>query len=145
MHTDETDVSGTNCWYEFLLSREGAVRVIAAYVGFDLVGDENIFQPLRYYLEPLMAFEQRQKAAGVDIPFVFHAGETCGDGTHADENLYDAILLGTKRIGHGYHPIGYVRCRRFIYTHCRFSLVKHPKLMQICREKGIALEICPIS
>ncbi|KAF8559676.1 Metallo-dependent hydrolase [Imleria badia] len=63
----------------------------------------------------------------VDIPFIFHAGETCGDGTRADENLYNAILLGTRRIGHG------------------FSLVKHPELMHICREKGIALEICPIS
>jgi adenosine deaminase CECR1 len=36
-----------------------------------------------------------------DIPFIFHAGETLGDGTAADMNLYDAILLGTKRIGHG--------------------------------------------
>jgi adenosine deaminase CECR1 len=40
-----------------------------------------------------------QKDAGVDIPFIFHAGETLGDGTEADDNLYDAILLGTKRIG----------------------------------------------
>lgn len=45
----------------------------------------------------------------------------------ADENLYDAMLLGTKRIGHG------------------FSLVKHPKLMAMCRERGVALEVCPIS
>lgn len=39
---------------------------------------------------------------GVDIPFIFHAGETLGDGTAADMNVYDAILLGTKRIGHGF-------------------------------------------
>jgi len=96
-------------------------------VGFDLVGDENILHPLHHYVDQLMTFKQRQKETNVDIPFIFHAGETCGDGARADENLYDAILLGTKRIGHG------------------FSLVKHPKLMQICREKGIALEICPIS
>ncbi|KIJ69088.1 hypothetical protein HYDPIDRAFT_23945 [Hydnomerulius pinastri MD-312] len=96
-------------------------------IGFDLVGDENILTPLKDYLEPLMGFKKMQQNASVDIPFIFHAGETCGDGTQADENLYDAILLGTKRIGHG------------------FSLVKHPKLMQLCREKGIALEVCPIS
>lgn len=30
-------------------------------------------------------------------------------------------------------------------TCCRVSLVKHPKLMEICREKGIAVEVCPIS
>ena len=69
--------------------------------GFDLVGDENVLKPLIYYAEPLLRFRDRQKAEGVDIPFIFHAGETLGDGTEADVNLYDAILLGTKRIGHG--------------------------------------------
>ncbi|KAI6045539.1 Metallo-dependent hydrolase [Pisolithus marmoratus] len=96
-------------------------------VGFDLVGHENTLVPLKDYVEPLIRFKERQKHEGVSIPYIFHAGETCGDGTEADENLYDAILLGTKRIGHG------------------FSLVKHPKLMRICREEGIALEVCPIS
>ncbi|KAF8635817.1 hypothetical protein AX15_000017 [Amanita polypyramis BW_CC] len=95
--------------------------------GFDLVGDENVLKPLIDYLEPLQRFRRRQQEEGVDIPFLFHAGETLGDGTTADMNLYDAILLGTKRIGHGY------------------SIVKHPKIIEICREKGIALEVCPIS
>ncbi|KAF5380946.1 hypothetical protein D9615_004143 [Tricholomella constricta] len=95
--------------------------------GFDLVGDENQLKPLIDYIEPLLWFRQRQKEEGVDIPFIFHAGETLGDGSPADNNLYDAILLGTKRIGHG------------------FSLVKHPKLIETCRQKGIALEVCPIS
>jgi len=95
--------------------------------GFDLVGDENVYKPLIDYLEPLQRFRRRQQQEGVEIPFLFHAGETLGDGTAADENLYDAILLGTKRIGHG------------------FSIVKHPKIMEICRERGIAIEVCPIS
>ncbi|KAG5643235.1 hypothetical protein DXG03_001319 [Asterophora parasitica] len=95
--------------------------------GFDLVGDENELKPLIDYMEPLLRFRQRQKEEGVDIPFIFHAGETLGDGTPADNNLFDAILLGTKRIGHGY------------------SLVKHPKLIETCRQKGIAVEVCPIS
>ncbi|KAF9564345.1 Metallo-dependent hydrolase [Agrocybe pediades] len=95
--------------------------------GFDLVGPENEMKPLIYYAKNLLRFRERQKEEGVDIPFIFHAGETLGDGTEADVNLYDAILLGTKRIGHGY------------------SLVKHPKLIETCREKGIAVEVCPIS
>ncbi|EMD40416.1 hypothetical protein CERSUDRAFT_111019 [Gelatoporia subvermispora B] len=95
--------------------------------GFDLVGHEDSLRPLIDYIVPLMRFVERQKELGLDIPFIFHAGETLGDGTAADMNLYDAILLGTKRIGHG------------------FSLVKHPKLMEICREKGIPVEVCPIS
>ncbi|KAI0086133.1 Metallo-dependent hydrolase [Irpex rosettiformis] len=95
--------------------------------GFDLVGHEDALRPLTDYLEPLTKFVERQKELGIEIPFIFHAGETLGDGTNADNNLYDAILLGTKRIGHG------------------FSLIKHPKLMEICKEGGIAVEVCPIS
>ncbi|CCM02237.1 uncharacterized protein FIBRA_04318 [Fibroporia radiculosa] len=95
--------------------------------GFDLIGHEDSLRPLIEYIKPLTTFQERQKELGLDIPFIFHAGETLGDGTAADMNLYDAILLGTKRIGHG------------------FSLVKHPKLMEICKEKKIALEVCPIS
>ncbi|KXN92283.1 Adenosine deaminase CECR1-A [Leucoagaricus sp. SymC.cos] len=95
--------------------------------GFDLVGDENELRPIIDYLEPLLRFRKRQAEEGVDIPFILHAGETLGDGSSADDNVYDAILLGTKRIGHG------------------FSIVKHPKVMEACRERGIALEICPIS
>lgn len=93
--------------------------------GFDLVGHEDGAEskPLIDYAEPLLRFGKEHP----DIPFIFHAGETLGDGTAADMNLYDAILLGTKRIGHG------------------FSLAKHPKLMQMCRERGIAIEVCPIS
>lgn len=95
--------------------------------GFDLVGHEDPLNPLTYYMVSLKKFVKRQKELGLDIPFIFHAGETLGDGTDADMNLYDAILLGTKRIGHG------------------FSLVKHPKIMEICRERQIAVEVCPIS
>ncbi|KAI0945708.1 hypothetical protein AcW1_001866 [Taiwanofungus camphoratus] len=95
--------------------------------GFDLVGHEDSLKPLIDYVAPLTKFMERQKELGLNIPFIFHAGETLGDGTAADMNLYDAILLGTKRIGHG------------------FSLVKHPRLMEICKERDIAVEVCPIS
>ena len=69
--------------------------------GFDLVGHEDSLNPLLDFIEPFQRFQERQKELGVDLPFLFHAGETLGDGTNADMNLYDAILLGTKRIGHG--------------------------------------------
>ncbi|KAI0707925.1 Metallo-dependent hydrolase [Earliella scabrosa] len=95
--------------------------------GFDFVGHEDSLRPLVYYLTPLKRFVQRQKEVGIHIPFIFHAGETLGDGDAVDSNVYDAVLLGTKRIGHG------------------FSLVKHPKVMELCRERQIAVEVCPIS
>jgi adenosine deaminase CECR1 len=70
------------------------------FVGFDLVGPEDTTRPLIDYINPLLSFVERQELDH-QIPFIFHAGETLGDGTAADSNLYDAILLGTKRIGHG--------------------------------------------
>ncbi|XP_074032812.1 adenosine deaminase-like [Leptinotarsa decemlineata] len=59
--------------------------------------------------------------------FFFHAGETNWYGESTDFNLFDAILLNTTRIGHGY------------------ALLKHPLAMKMIKEKNIAVEICPIS
>ncbi|EUC63201.1 adenosine deaminase-related growth factor [Rhizoctonia solani AG-3 Rhs1AP] len=95
--------------------------------GFDLVAQEDTNKPLIYYIESLLWFQEESKKRGLDIPFIFHAGETLDDGGAADSNLYDALLLGTKRIGHG------------------FSLAKHPLLMKMCKERGVAIEVCPIS
>lgn len=92
-----------------------------------MVGCEDRGNPIRHYLNELLEFRRTCDAAGLDIPFLFHAGETLRHGESTDENLFDAILLGSKRIGHGY------------------GLARHPTLMNICRERGIALEICPIS
>lgn len=69
--------------------------------GFDIVGDENEARPLIDYIKPLLAFKQHVKDLGLDLPLLLHAGETLSDGGKADNNLYDALLLGTKRIGHG--------------------------------------------
>ena len=49
------------------------------------------------------------------------------DGDDTDSNLFDAILLGTRRIGHGY------------------SLYKHPLLVDMVKDKKILVETCPIS
>lgn len=113
-------------WYleDCLALKQEFPHIIA---GFDLVGHEDLLHPLIDYLEQLQRFVARQRELGLEIPFIFHAGETLGDGTPADMNLYDALLLGTKRIGHG------------------FSLIKHPELMRLCRERGVAVEVCPIS
>lgn len=96
-------------------------------IGFDLVGYEDPLMPLKEYISQLLTFQQVVQNEGLDLPFIFHAGETLGDGNKTDQNLYDAILLGTKRIGHA------------------FSLPKHPLLMELCKERGICIESCPIS
>lgn len=96
-------------------------------VGFDLVGHEDSGLTLREYAPELLEMKQRVKELELDFPLVLHAGETTSDGDETDDNLYDAILLGTKRIGHG------------------FSLIKHPHLINLVKEKGICVESCPIS
>lgn len=63
------------------------------------MGPEDVTKPVIGYLVPLLHFK-RQQGLAVEIPFILHAGETLGDGTAADDNLFDAIFLGTKRIGH---------------------------------------------
>ena len=73
--------------------------MIFAPVGFNLVGPEDTTKPIIDYIVPLLRFKDCQKELGLDIPFIFHAGETLGGA--ADDSLYDAILLGIKRIGHG--------------------------------------------
>ncbi|WEW60676.1 ADGF domain-containing protein [Emydomyces testavorans] len=95
--------------------------------GFDLVGQEDEGRPLVDLLPILFWFKKQCALEEVEIPFFFHAGECLGDGDETDRNLYDAILLGTRRIGHA------------------FSLYKHPLLIDLVKEKKILIECCPIS
>ena len=44
-----------------------------------------------------------------------------------DSNLYDALLLNSSRIGHG------------------FAITKHPYLMDDAKRKNVSIELCPIS
>ncbi|RMZ81535.1 hypothetical protein DV737_g2506, partial [Chaetothyriales sp. CBS 132003] len=95
--------------------------------GFDFVGQEDRGRTLADLTPLVFWFRKQCVAAGVEIPFFFHAGECLGDGDETDNNLFDAVLLGTRRIGHGY------------------SLAKHPLLIDMVREKRILVESCPIS
>ncbi|KAI5781924.1 hypothetical protein EDC01DRAFT_752086 [Geopyxis carbonaria] len=95
--------------------------------GFDLVAQEDLGRSLHSHLPELLRFQHMCAAAGVHIPLFLHAGETLGDGTDTDNNLFDALLLGAKRLGHG------------------FALYKHPHLMALARSKGVCCEVCPIS
>jgi adenosine deaminase CECR1 len=58
------------------------------------------------------------------LPLVFHAGESVDA---ANENLFDALLLGTKRIGHG------------------FNLALHPHLQELVKQRQVCIECCPVS
>ena len=106
---------------------EMKVRFPDLICGYDVVGQEDAGRPLADLTPELFWFKKKCMEAGVEIPFFFHAGECLGDGDATDQNLFDAVLLGTRRIGHG------------------FSLFKHPLLTEMVKTKKILIESCPIS
>jgi len=116
---------------QIIESMEQCIRMKLAYpeliCGFDLVGQEDGGRTLVDLIPILFWFRKQCAEEKVEIPFFFHAGECLGDGNDTDNNLFDAILLGTRRIGHG------------------FSLFKHPLLIDLVKEKKILIECCPIS
>lgn len=93
-------------------------------LGFDLVGEEDKGHTTIFFVEEFLKVDSLSKIYGVDLPFYFHDGEsTLPD----NDNLYDAILLNTKRIGHG------------------LNLFRYPTLLEIVKERGIAMEVNPLS
>ncbi|RAL12644.1 Metallo-dependent hydrolase [Aspergillus homomorphus CBS 101889] len=99
----------------------------ALIAGFDFVGQEGLGRPLVDLLPLCRWFQQECARRNLTIPFFFHAGECLGDGDATDGNIVDAILLGSRRIGHA------------------FSLYKHPLLIDMVRDRQILVEMCPIS
>ncbi|TID18748.1 Septum-promoting GTP-binding protein 1 [Venturia nashicola] len=99
--------------------------------GFDLVGAEDRANHIGYYRDELLAMVDTCNKLGIEIPFMFHAGETLLDtGGSKDvgkSNLFDAVLFNAKRIGHGY------------------SLLKHPVIVEEFKKQNICIELCPTS
>ena len=81
----------------------------------DLAGNEAAF-PMKNF-EKLFA-----NARELELPFTIHAGE-CG----SVENVVDSVNAGARRIGHG------------------IALKGNKEAMDLCREKKIGIEMCPIS
>lgn len=61
------------------------------------------------------------------IHFVFPQRHEDLEGTEVDQNMLDALLFNTSRIGHG------------------FALPRHPLAKDLSRKRGVAVEVCPIS
>lgn len=100
---------------------------IPSPIGYDIVGEESKGYPLKQFIPEFVAFKKKCVDEKVDIPFLFHCGETLDIGGETDGNLIDALLLGAKRIGHG------------------FALPRHPYVMEQMKKRNMCVELCPIS
>jgi adenosine deaminase CECR1 len=105
--------------------------------GYDMVGEEDQGHTLLFHIDNLINLFNYSKQSNNSFHLLFHAGETnwpeeylpsnYGDGVSTFENIYDALVLRTGRIGHG------------------LSLAKRPDMYQYIRENKIAIEVCPAS
>lgn len=95
------------------------------FAGYDLVGQEDPGKPLLDYLDALRY--PASQTPPINMSYFFHAGETDWQGTRVDDNLVDAVLLNTSRIGHGY------------------AITKHPEVLKLAKDRNIAIEVNPIS
>jgi adenosine deaminase CECR1 len=93
-------------------------------VGVDLVEEEDKEHTNLYYINELLEARRKAEQRNIALPLYLHSGES---NWTENENVLDAVLLDARRIGHG------------------ITLFKHPLLMQIVKERGIAIEVCPIS
>jgi adenosine deaminase CECR1 len=104
-------------------------------VGFDLIGEESGDTNLttrakvadvqkRIASDPACVALTEKLWTNKDLPYFLHDGESAWAD---NDNLIDAVMLATPRIGHG------------------FNLYRFPNLYREIKARDIALEICPIS
>lgn len=65
--------------------------------GFDLVNEEDFTPPILEFMGDIL--EGRKQDKRQHLPCFFHCGET---HDRSNQNVFDAVLLNTKRIGHGF-------------------------------------------
>jgi adenosine deaminase CECR1 len=95
--------------------------VVAA---FDLVAHEDAGHPTRYFQEVWRVRDSLAAATGVQLPLCLHDGESTWQHV---PNVYDAAVLGSNRIGHG------------------FNLGFFPAAEDLVREQHICIEVSPLS
>jgi adenosine deaminase CECR1 len=93
-------------------------------IGFDLTDEEDREHKNLFFINELLEARHKAEQRNITLPLYIHSGESSWT---ENENVLDAILLDARRIGHG------------------IALFKHPLLMQIVKDRGIAIEVCPIS
>ncbi|KAK4201632.1 hypothetical protein QBC40DRAFT_52707 [Triangularia verruculosa] len=88
--------------------------------GYDLAGPENLGRSLTDMLPELFWFRKQCALEEIEIPFFLGAGG--GSDAASEGNLFDALLLGTRRLGNAQ------------------SLYRHPRMMEAVKDKRILVE-----
>ncbi len=92
--------------------------------GYDLVAEEDAGHPTLYHLESFLKLKELNTQSQHKLDSYLHNGESDWvDNT----NLFDAVLLGSKRIGHG------------------FNLFRYPGLMKLAKRNNTCIEVNPLS
>jgi adenosine deaminase CECR1 len=95
-------------------------------VGYDVVGEEDLLNRLEFYVPAILKARTYAASLNQSVDMFPHCGETA-NVTHAGSNLFDGVLLSSKRLGHA------------------IGLRDHPLLQTIVNDTQIGLELCPIS
>ena len=95
-------------------------------VGYDVVGEEDLLNHLEFYVPAILKARTYAASLNQSVDMFPHCGETA-NVTHAGSNLFDGVLLSSKRLGHA------------------IGLRDHPLLQTIVNDTQIGLELCPIS
>jgi adenosine deaminase CECR1 len=96
-------------------------------VGFDLVGEEDMGLTLHDYAQDFINIYNYANSNNYgNLKYVFHCAET-DNVTRINSNVFDAVLLGSLRLGHA------------------LGLRNHPGIINIIKKQGVGLEICPVS
>lgn len=124
IHTDLRFKNNAIIWQDI----EEAVAMKKQYPewlkGYDLVAEEDNGESTLFHAKTFLRMDSLEAAMGVELPLYLHDGESDWASV---ANLYDAVLLGTRRIGHG------------------FNLFRFPHLIERVKADNICVEISPLS
>lgn len=124
IHTDLRFKSNAVIWEDI----QSAVAMKKRYPdwlkGYDLVAEEDNGETTFFHAQTFLRLDSLEEERKLELPLYLHDGESDWASV---ANLYDAILLGTRRIGHG------------------FNLFRFPELIERVKRNNICIEVNPLS
>ncbi len=124
-------------------------------IGYDLLGQEDKGFSLLRNIDMIDGLLANLTAANTTFAKFYHSGESAWPGdvnpssrpgdSSPDANLFDAVLVDTRRIGHGFalfkHPVLLDKVSSNRYH----NVIVRANFKQQIKQRDIALEVCPIS